>query len=166
MKILSGSPLPSSILAPSLLHRSSNTRLLALPGHPHLTYCTNIHPGESWAEVRANIEQYVVQVKSNIAPNRLFGIGLRLSHQAAEALSKPGVLEAFVQFLDTQRLYVFTINGFPYGPFHGQAVKEQVYLPDWLDESRLAYTNELAELLFKLLPSDRKMPNLEGSIST
>jgi hypothetical protein len=140
--------------------------MLALPGHPHLTYCTNIHPGESWAEVRANIEQYVVQVKSNIAPNRLFGIGLRLSHQAAEALSKPGVLEAFVQFLDTQRLYVFTINGFPYGPFHGQAVKEQVYLPDWLDESRLAYTNELAELLSKLLPSDRKMPNLEGSIST
>jgi hypothetical protein len=61
---------------------------------------------------------------------------------------------------------VFTINGFPYGPFHGQAVKEQVYLPDWLDESRLAYTNELAELLSKLLPSDRKMPNLEGSIST
>jgi hypothetical protein len=140
--------------------------MLALPGHPHLTYCTNIHPGESWAEVRANIEQYVVQVKSNIAPNRLFGIGLRLSHQAAEALSKPGVLEAFVQFLDTQQLYVFTINGFPYGPFHGQAVKEQVYLPDWLDESRLAYTNELAELLSKLLPSDRKMPNLEGSIST
>ncbi|HTK88144.1 MAG TPA: metabolite traffic protein EboE [Nitrospiraceae bacterium] len=140
--------------------------LLALPGHPHLTYCTNIHPGESWDEVRANIEQYVVQVKSHIAPDRLFGVGLRLSHQAAEALSKPDVLEAFVQFLDIHGLYVFTLNGFPYGPFHGQAVKEQVYLPDWLDERRLAYTNELAELLATLLPSDKKVPNLEGSIST
>jgi hypothetical protein len=140
--------------------------MLALPGRPHLTYCTNIHPGESWAEVRANIEQYVVQVKSHIAPDRLFGVGLRLSHQAAEALSKPDVLEAFVQFLDTHGLYVFTINGFPYGPFHGQAVKEQVYLPDWLDEPRLTYTNGLAELLAKLLPPDSKVPNLEGSIST
>ncbi|HET7057167.1 MAG TPA: metabolite traffic protein EboE, partial [Nitrospiraceae bacterium] len=39
-------------------------------------------------------------------------------------------------------------------------------LPDWLDEPRLTYTNELAELLAKLLPSDKKTPNLEGSIST
>jgi sugar phosphate isomerase/epimerase len=140
--------------------------MLALPGHPHLTYCTNIHPGESWDEVRANIEQYVIQVKSHIAPDRLFGIGLRLSHQAAQGLSKPDTLNAFLQLLDTHGLYVFTINGFPYGPFHGQAVKDRVYLPDWLDERRLAYTNELAELLAKLLPPDKKVPNLEGSIST
>jgi hypothetical protein len=137
-----------------------------LPGHPHLTYCTNIHPGESWAEVRADIEQYVVQVKSHIGRDRLFGIGLRLSHQAAQELSKPDALNAFVQFLDTHGLYVFTLNGFPYGPFHGQPVKEQVYLPDWLDDRRLAYTNELAELLATLLPPDKKVPNLEGSIST
>jgi len=140
--------------------------MLVLPGYPHLTYCTNIHPGESWAEVRGNIERYVVQVKSRIAPNRLFGIGLRLSRQAAEALSKPDALNALLQLLDTHGLYVFTINGFPYGPFHGQAVKEQVYLPDWLDEPRLTYTNDLAELLAKLLPPDQKVPNLEGSIST
>ena len=24
----------------------------------HLTYCSNIHPGETWAEVRANIERF------------------------------------------------------------------------------------------------------------
>jgi sugar phosphate isomerase/epimerase len=89
-----------------------------------------------------------------------------LSHQVAEALSKPDALDALLQLLDTHGLYVFTINGFPYGPFHGQAVKEQVYLPDWLDDRRLTYTNELAELLAKLLPPDEKVPNLEGSIST
>ena len=78
--------------------------MLILPGHPHLTSCTNIHPGESWDEVRANIEQYVVQVKSHIAPDRLFGVGLRLSHEAAEALSKPDALNALLQLLDMQGL--------------------------------------------------------------
>ena len=34
-------------------------------------------------------------------------------------------------FLADHDLYVFTINGFPYGPFHGRPVKEQVYQPDW-----------------------------------
>ena len=32
-------------------------KLDRLPGHVNLTYCTNIHAGKSWAEVRANLEQ-------------------------------------------------------------------------------------------------------------
>ena len=48
-------------------------------------------------------------------------------------------------------LYVFTLNGFPYGPFHGVRVKEEVYQPDWSYPERLAYTNQLADLL-RLLP--------------
>ena len=55
-------------------------------------------------------------------------------------------------FLDAEGLYVFTINGFPYGAFHGQRVKEEVYLPDWRDEERLRYTDSLAWLLADLLP--------------
>jgi hypothetical protein len=38
-----------------------------------------------------------------------------------------------------------------------------VYLPDWLDEARLAYTDDLARLLAALLPADRE---IEGSVST
>ena len=140
--------------------------MLGLPGHPHLTYCTNIHPGESWMEVRANLERYVLGVKARVAPDRLFGIGLRLSNLAAQELSDPKILDTFAWFLEANGLYVFTINGFPYGQFHGTTVKERVYVPDWLDERRLAYTNLLAELLAKLLPSDLKVPNLEGTIST
>lgn len=136
---------------------------LSAPGEPYLTYCTNIHPGETWPEVRANLERYVVAVKARIAPDRRFGVGLRLSAEAAEALAKPGELGAFRSFLDANGLYVFTINGFPFGVFHGTRVKEQVYLPDWLDERRLAYTDRLAELLANLLPAE---PELEGSIST
>ena len=66
-------------------------------------------------------------------------------------------------FLRDSGLYVFTINGFPYGPFHGTRVKEEVYLPDWLDDARLSYSDRLAELLAALLPDE---PGLEGTVST
>ena len=140
--------------------------ILTSPGHPHLTYCTNIHPGETWEEVRKNLKRYVLAVKARVAPDRLFGIGLRLSSQAAEELSQPDTLKAFGDFLQANSLYVFTINGFPYGRFHGQRVKEQVYLPDWLDERRLTYTNQLARLLANLLPTRWGLMALDGSIST
>src|SRR5947207_13998549 len=117
---------------------------LPTPGRPHLTYCTNIHRGESWPEVRANVATHVTAVKARVAPDRPFGVGLRLSGAAAATLAAPVELAAFRAFLDESGLYVFTINGFPYGPFHGTPVKEQVYRPDWLEDARLAYTDELA----------------------
>jgi sugar phosphate isomerase/epimerase len=133
------------------------------PAAPHLTYCTNIHAGESWQEIRGNLARYVTAVKAQVAPECPFGVGLRLSARAAEELSAPGEMEAFRDFLRVQGLYVFTINGFPYGRFHGTRVKENVYLPDWLDDDRLAYTDRLASLLAELLPGE---PGLSGSVST
>jgi sugar phosphate isomerase/epimerase len=129
----------------------------------HLTYCTNIHPGETWPEVRTNLERYLLSVKGQMAPRGPFGVGLRLSAIAARALAEPRTLEEFKDFLLRNDLYVFTLNGFPYGPFHGEPVKENAYLPDWKQEDRLQYTNLLADLLVELLPDD---PDLEGSIST
>src|SRR5437868_7070329 len=117
---------------------------LGTAGAPHLTYCTNIHPGETWADVRANIEHYVIPVKSLVASSQPFGIGLRLSGQAAASLAEPVALHEFQAFLSAHALYVFTINGFPHGRFHGTRVKENVYLPDWLDDARLDYSNLLA----------------------
>ncbi len=129
----------------------------------HLTYCSNIHPGETWADVRVQIGAHLPKVKSHISPDEPFGIGLRLSAVAAESLSEPAAMEEFKSFLAGENLYVFTINGFPYGEFHGRPVKENVYLPDWRDDERLAYSNRLADLLAELLPGDL---DLEGSIST
>jgi len=129
----------------------------------HLTYCTNIHPGESWAEVLANLKRHTVAVKARICPDAPFGVGLRLSARAAEELEEPATLAAFQAFLVEAGMYVFTINGFPYGPFHGQPVKEAVYRPDWTEEERVHYSDRVARLLAALLPRDR---NLDGSIST
>ena len=129
----------------------------------HLTYCSNIHPGESWKEVHQNLATYLPEVRRQLHHDGSFGIGLRLSAQAAETLETPETLAAFRGFLEEHNGYVFTINGFPYGVFHGTRVKEEVYLPDWRDEARLVYTCRLARILAALLPDE---PGLEGSIST
>jgi sugar phosphate isomerase/epimerase len=132
-------------------------------GDGHLTYCTNIHRGETWPEVLAALERHLPAVKAGFAPDRRFGVGLRLSALAARALRDRRAFAQLRVLLDAHDLYVFTINGFPYGPFHGVRVKEEVYQPDWQHEERLVYTDLLADLLADLLPDE---PGLEGSVST
>jgi sugar phosphate isomerase/epimerase len=134
---------------------------LALPGSPHLTYCTNIHQGESWAEIEANLARHLPEVKARVSPASAMGVGLRLSGDAAAALAQGPALERFAAFLAANDLYVFTINAFPYGPFHGQPVKEQVYEPDWRAPERLRFTGQCAVILAALLPEAQ-----QGSIST
>ena len=135
---------------------------LALPSGPaHLTYCANVHRGETWPETFDALRRHLPAVKRQVSPAAPMGVGLRLSAIAVEALEKPGMLAALRSFLAAENLYVFTINGFPYGPFHGQSVKEQVYVPDWRQPERLAYTDRLATLLAALLPDGET-----GSVST
>ena len=118
---------------------------------------------ESWPEVRAALTEYLPEVRRQVAPDRSFGVGLRLAAQAAEALREPTAMAELKALLATTDCYVFTINGFPYGPFHGRPVKEAVYQPDWRHEARVAYSDLLADLLVELLPDDSA---LQGSIST
>ncbi|HEX3717332.1 MAG TPA: metabolite traffic protein EboE [Verrucomicrobiae bacterium] len=134
--------------------------MLLAKGH-HLAYCGNIHRGETWPETFAALEQYTLAVKQRVSPSDPYGIGLRLSDQASRELSAPPALADFQRWLERHDCYVFTINGFPYGKFHGQRVKEQVYAPDWTTSERLEYTNRLFDLLAQLLPR-----GVEGSVST
>jgi hypothetical protein len=67
-------------------------------GH-HLTYCTNIHPGESWAETFENLKQYIPRIKKELSPNQPFGIGLRSSHEASLDLVKTENLAEFKTWL-------------------------------------------------------------------
>ena len=120
-------------------------------GH-HLAYCTNVHRGNNWTETFSSLVNHVMQVRTNICPEDAFAIGLRLGADAANDLAQPVVLKNFKQWLDEQNAYVFTINGFPYGNFHGQPVKEDVYRPDWTEPERLSYTISLFEILSALLP--------------
>jgi sugar phosphate isomerase/epimerase len=139
----------------------------------HLTYCTNIHPGETWAEVKDNLVRHVRAVKQRVAPGRPFGVGLRLSAAAARELATPAARATLRSLLADNGMYVFTINAFPYGAFHGQAVKESVYRPDWLEPERRSYTDVVADLLSDLLADAQAIggpsvndSGLTGSIST
>lgn len=127
----------------------------------HLTYCSNIHPGESWLEVFSNLEKYVLNLKSRLSPTAPFGIGLRLADAAAKELLQNNNLAQFRAWLTQEDLYVFTLNGFPYGGFHRQVVKDQVYAPDWSTQERVDYTLNLVQILATLLPE-----GLDGGIST
>ncbi|MBW8001359.1 MAG: TIM barrel protein [Planctomycetes bacterium] len=127
----------------------------------HLTYCLNIHPGQNWSENFTAIKDYALGVRDMVCPGQPFALGLRLSNIAAQELKEKEKLEEFKNFLTSENLYVFTINGFPYGQFHQTAVKENVYKPDWQSQQRRDYTIALADILAELLP-----PTITGSIST
>jgi hypothetical protein len=129
-------------------------------GH-HLAYSTNVHRGETWNETFHALKQYTLAVRASVAPKEPFGIGLRLSDRASRELIEPQTLASFRGWLDANDCYVFTINGFPFGKFHGGPVKEQVFAPDWTTSERLDYTNRLFDILAVLLPND-----CEGSVST
>ncbi|HVL67368.1 MAG TPA: metabolite traffic protein EboE [Vicinamibacterales bacterium] len=129
----------------------------------HLTYCSNIHPGESWPEVRAALGATLPAVRARLQVEGPLGIGLRLSAAAAEELERAESLEEFRDFLRRGNYYVFTINGFPYGAFHGTRVKERVYLPDWRDPARIHYSDRLARILAALMDGG---PDVTGTIST
>ncbi|HLH55844.1 MAG TPA: metabolite traffic protein EboE [Verrucomicrobiae bacterium] len=127
----------------------------------HLAYCTNVHPGETWEETFGSLNRWTLPIKERLGNPEPYAIGLRLSDKASKQLNDPKCLIEFQRWLDQHGCYVFTINGFPFGAFHGTRVKEQVYAPDWTARERVAYTKRLFDLLSKLVPA-----SVEGSVST
>lgn len=127
----------------------------------HLAYCTNVHRGESWPETFAALERYTLAVREKVCPHGLFGIGLRLSERAAVELNEGHERILFQRWLEKHSCYVFTVNGFPYGQYHGLKGKEKAYRPDWTSPERVAYTNLLFNLLAEIVP-----PGIAGSVST
>ena len=126
----------------------------------HLTYCTNIHAGGNWEETFTSLKENVPQIKSAVCPDKPFGLGLRLGNTASLELDQ-GHLKEFKEWLDKEDCYVFTMNGFPYGNFHGEPVKDQVHVPDWTTQERLEYTLRLFKQLDVLAPE-----GMECGIST
>lgn len=119
-----------------------------------LTYCMNIHPAESWQECRAALTGPVRAVKQQLAPEAPFAVGLRFSARAVEALAVPDARRELKDILEANDFLPVTVNGFPYGPFHGTRVKEDVYLPDWRSQERLDYTNRLADVMADIAAGD------------
>ncbi len=105
-------------------------------------YCTNVHAGATLDETLRNLETYSARVRELACPGALLPIGLWLSASASKALGEADLdLEARLRDLG---LTAFTVNGFPYGDFHREVVKHEVYRPNWADSRRAVYTFGLA----------------------
>lgn len=131
-------------------------------GLGHLTYSTLVHPGDTWDKMKASLHTYCPEVKRAVCPDQTFAVSLRLSGQSAALLADDeGERAELRAFLTAEDMYVMTVNAFPYGPFKGGIVKEQVYEPDWTSETRVRYTTSVAEILADIVPA-----GVEPSIQT
>jgi len=125
-----------------------------------ITYCTNIHPGEGAEETFSSLYSHLPKIKAAVSPDKPFPIGLRLSNRASVETGRKNS-QKFNEWCKEHDCFVPTINGFPYGEFHGGSIKEAVYAPDWGSSERVEYTKRLASLLVEWLPE-----GVTGSIST
>ena len=128
---------------------------------PNLAYCTNVHAGTNLKETVRNIETYAPAVRNAFCPHEQLGIGLWLSAESARELEEQESTDLKAH-LHSLGIDVLTMNGFPYGNFHADIVKHDVYEPHWGDPRRLEYTLQLARLLTTLLPEGTS----DASIST
>ncbi len=124
-----------------------------------LSYCTNVHPGRTVEEVLAGIERYTLPIRQGAG--QPIAAGLWLARSVMDELETPAAVAKFSRFLQDRELPCYTLNAFPYGDFHSERVKEQVYLPDWTNPERERYTLDCARFLSAVLPAES-----EGSIST
>ena len=66
----------------------------------HLTYCLNVHPGQSWADNFASIVNDAMRVRDMVCDSGMpFGLGMRLGKLAADELTRDDKLEEFRAFL-------------------------------------------------------------------
>ncbi len=125
-----------------------------------LSYCTNVHAGQTVAEVESGIDRFTVPIRKRLGWPMAAGLWLARP-VVAEILASPDGLTRFAENLAGRELSCYTLNAFPYGDFHSTRVKEKVYIPDWSQAERQEYTEQCALVLAKLLPERG-----EGSIST
>ena len=131
--------------------------------HLEVSYCTNVHPGEGLDALHKIIAHDLTEVKSRVSPDQPFGTGLRLGVESVDALSDPHQLHRFRQALIERDLYVFSVNGFPYGDFAAPQIKASVYDPDWSESERARYTIALAKIMAHLPgPQHRSISTVAG----
>ena len=125
-----------------------------------LSYCTNVHPGLTVAEVESGLVEFTVPTKKRFGD---LAAGLWLARPVvSELLESPAAIDTFADRLCESGLLCYTLNTFPYGNFHDTRVKENVYIPDWATQDRYDYTLDCARVLARLMPGD----GMDGSLST
>ena len=133
-----------------------------------LSYCSNVHPAQSLSEVLQGLRDYTAPTKKACGFPIAAGLWLakpvidELVEPAADAL--PALTRRISELADAlaeNELTTYTLNTFPYGNFHSERVKDQVYVPNWTTPERRDYTIASARVLAAILPE-----GCDGSLST
>ena len=147
-----------------LQERDAAVMKLPNPELGHLTYCTNIHAGETWPEVFSNLRRHLPAIKAQVAPGHDFGVGLRLSAIGRRGVARArGLGRAAGDFWTPTASTCSPSTAFPMARFTASGSRSRSISPTGSTPSALAYTDRLADLLVQLLPDD---PTLDGSVST
>lgn len=125
-----------------------------------LSYCTNVHPALTAEAVIQGLSDFAAPIAEQYGHKLAAGLWLA-SPVIKELLGSEELRKTLLKTLNRYGLACYTLNAFPYGNFHSDRVKEQVYLPDWTSDDRRDYTLACATLLARLLPE-----NVDGSVST
>jgi hypothetical protein len=92
-------------------------------------------------------------------PDEWFGIGMYVPAELARRLGDSRNrrdLAKLAHFLAEHRLDPFTFNAFPAGGFHREGLKEGVFQPTWLEEERVRFTLDVAQVAAGLVRALRQ----------
>ena len=120
----------------------------------HLTYCTNVHPGDSLEHAVKVLSQYAPLAHAK-APEGCKHMpvawGLFLGRNALNHIDgDPTSVTTLANALTKNRAHALTMNAFPMAGFQDEVVKQRVYRPDWHDAARVRHTIRAARLLAQL----------------
>lgn len=129
-----------------------------------LSYCTNVHPGLTVAQVERGLTEFTVPAGQRFGSPLAAGLWLA-QPVTRELLAEPDGVKRFAARVADLELCTYTLNAFPFGDFHSERVKENVYLPDWTQPSRLEYSWDCARVLTELIRATLPAGS-DGSLST
>ncbi|MCR4318472.1 MAG: metabolite traffic protein EboE [Planctomycetes bacterium] len=127
----------------------------------NLSYCTNVHAAEGYDGFLSMIESFPVQViervlsECKIPENVSIGAGLWFPRDVTQKeLARTFDYERFRNLVESKKLNVTGLNGFPYANFHAEKVKHDVFRPGWDDRLRPRYTRECALTLAPVMTGE------------
>lgn len=123
-----------------------------------LGYALNAFPYHTLAELWDCLETDILLLKERVSPTAPFPIELRLSEPLVRELTGDrAALARLKHFLDVHVFALVTVNAFVLPRFHGQPVKERVYLPAWHESDvRRRFTCDALDLVADLAPPEQE----------
>ncbi|MCA9242314.1 MAG: metabolite traffic protein EboE [Phycisphaerales bacterium] len=135
------------------------------PRAPVIAYCANVARASTIAEARRGIVEELAQAREAAGLAEI-GVGLWLPDGVArEIVPDPDaplrddsrrLLGEWRSVLAERNVFVIGFNGFPFGAFHADTVRHDVYMPNWTTRERCDYTRRLALMLTELAPDGAK----------